>query len=59
MTYAKMLQSLAEWVSDAAIRRNILVDTPTRLLAFACGRARGRKGAQCRAHAALREPSVR
>jgi hypothetical protein len=42
-TYAKMLQSLAEWVPDAAIRRKILVDTPTRLLAFACGRARGAK----------------
>jgi hypothetical protein len=35
MTFAKMLQSLAEWVLDAAIRRKILVDTPTRSFAFA------------------------
>ena len=26
-----MLQSLAEWVPDAAIRRKILQDTPTKL----------------------------
>jgi predicted TIM-barrel fold metal-dependent hydrolase len=35
MTYAKMPQSLAEWVPDAATRRKILVDTPTRSFAFA------------------------
>jgi predicted TIM-barrel fold metal-dependent hydrolase len=34
-TYPKMLQSLAEWVPDAATRRKILQDTPTRLFAFA------------------------
>jgi predicted TIM-barrel fold metal-dependent hydrolase len=34
-TYLKMLQSLAEWVPDAATRRKILQDTPTRLFGFA------------------------
>jgi hypothetical protein len=34
-TYPKMLQSLAEWVPDAAIRRKILQDTPIRLFGFA------------------------
>jgi predicted TIM-barrel fold metal-dependent hydrolase len=30
-----MLQSLAEWVPDAATRRKFLQDTPTRLFRFA------------------------
>jgi predicted TIM-barrel fold metal-dependent hydrolase len=34
-TYPKMPQSLAEWVPDAATRRKILQDTPTRLFGFA------------------------
>jgi predicted TIM-barrel fold metal-dependent hydrolase len=29
-----MLQSLAEWVPDAATRRRILQDTPMRLFGF-------------------------
>jgi predicted TIM-barrel fold metal-dependent hydrolase len=33
-TYPKMLQSLAEWVPDAATRRKILQDTPTKLFRF-------------------------
>jgi predicted TIM-barrel fold metal-dependent hydrolase len=33
-TYPKMLQSLAEWVPDAATRRRILQDTPMRLFGF-------------------------
>jgi predicted TIM-barrel fold metal-dependent hydrolase len=34
-TYPKVLQSLAEWVPDAATRRKILQDTPARLFGFA------------------------
>jgi predicted TIM-barrel fold metal-dependent hydrolase len=33
-TYPKTLQSLDEWVPDAATRQKILVDTPARLYGF-------------------------